>query len=59
MRVDLGDRPVDRLAEILLEAERAHAVYEQRIGRADPNWAAWYARHIVDRLSEDESARSE
>ena len=59
MQVDLGDRPIERLTDILIEAERAHGVYEQRLGRADPNWAAWYARHIVDRLTEDESARSE
>lgn len=59
MHVDLGQRPVERLAEILREAERAHAVYEQRLGHRDENWPAWYARHIVDRLTEDESARSE
>jgi hypothetical protein len=59
MQVDLGDRPVDRLTDILAEAERVHAVYEERLGRADPNWAAWYARHIIDRLIENESSRSE
>ena len=59
MQVDLGDRPVERLADILVEAEHAHGVYEQRLGHADPNWAAWYARHIVDRLSEKEESRSE
>ncbi|HTU81934.1 MAG TPA: hypothetical protein VMF61_07380 [Candidatus Acidoferrales bacterium] len=59
MQVDLGDRPIERLTEILLEAERAHGVYETRLGHADEHWAAWYARHIVDRLSEDETARSE
>ncbi|MBV8490126.1 MAG: hypothetical protein JO199_06300 [Candidatus Eremiobacteraeota bacterium] len=59
MQVDLGDRPIERLTDILNEAEHAHAVYEERLGRTDPNWATWYARHIVDRLTEDESARSE
>ena len=59
MKLDLGEQPVHRLTEILLEAERAHGVYEQRRGHDDPNWAAWYARHIVDRLTEDESSRSE
>ena len=59
MQLELGDRPIDRLADILREAEHAHAVYEQRLGHADANWASWYARHIIDRLSEDESARSE
>jgi len=59
MQLDLGDQPVARLADILAEAERAHGVYERGLGHADPNWPAWYARHIIDRLSEDESARSE
>ena len=59
MQVDLGERPVERLTDILKEAERAHGVYEQRLGHRDDNWATWYARHIVDRLTEDESARSE
>jgi hypothetical protein len=59
MQLELGERPVERLAEILSEAEHAHGVYEQRLGHTDPNWATWYARHIVDRLTEDESARSE
>ena len=59
MQLELGDKPVDRLVEILLEAEHAHGVYEQRLGHADANWAAWYARHIIDRLTEDETARSE
>ena len=59
MQIDLGERPVERLTDILVEAERAHAVYEQRLGKPDSDWAAWYARHIVDRLSEAESARSE
>jgi hypothetical protein len=59
MQIELGDAPVDRLAEILREAEHAHGVYERHLGHADPNWPLWYARHIIDRLSENESARSE
>lgn len=59
MQLELGDQPVQRLAEILLEAERAHDVYERRLARPDPNWPEWYARHIIDRLTEDESSRSE
>jgi len=59
MLLELGNRPVERLTEILREAEHAHAVYERRLGHTDPDWAAWYARHIIDRCSEDESARSE
>jgi hypothetical protein len=59
MLLDLGDSPIHRLTEILIEAEHAHEVYERRLGHADANWAAWYARHIVDRYVEDESSRSE
>ena len=57
--MDLGNDPVERLADMLREAERAHAGYEARLGHADPNWPHWYARHIYDRLTEDEAARSE
>ncbi|HZY98320.1 MAG TPA: hypothetical protein VFE36_01970 [Candidatus Baltobacteraceae bacterium] len=59
MQVELGERPVERLADMLRETERAHGLYEQRTGHRDENWAAWYARHIIDRLTEDESSRSE
>jgi hypothetical protein len=59
MQLDLGNDPVARLADILREAERAHAVYEKHLGHRDDAWADWYARHIYDRLTEVEEARSE
>lgn len=59
MQVELGERPVERLADMLREAEQAHAVYEHRIGHPAADWPAWYARHIIDRLTENESSRSE
>ena len=59
MQLELGDDPIRRLTEILIEARHAHHVYERRLGHPDANWAAWYARHIVDRCLEDESSRSE
>ncbi len=59
MQLDLGENPVARLADLLREAERAHAGYEKSLGHADPDWPQWYARHIYDRLTEDEAARSE
>lgn len=59
MQLDLGDDPVARLTDLLRETERAHGVYEQRLGHPDPDWPKWYARHIYDRLTEDEKARSE
>jgi hypothetical protein len=59
MQLDLGDNPVERLADLLREAERAHGVYERGLGHSDADWPRWYARHIYDRLTEDEAARSE
>jgi hypothetical protein len=44
---------------MLREAEQAHAVYQHRVGHAAPDRPAWFARHIIDRLTEDESSRSE
>jgi len=59
MKIDLGDNPVDRLADCLREAEKAHGVYEKSLGHRDDDWPKWYARHIVDRLTESEESRSE
>jgi hypothetical protein len=59
VQIDLGDQPVERLADILREARDAHHVYESRLARKDANWPAWYARHIIDRLTENEESRSE
>ncbi len=40
----------DELAELLREAEEAHAAYEEDEldGATDPDWAEWYARYIVE-----------
>lgn len=59
MQLELGEHPIDRLADLLREAERAHGVYEHSLGHRDEDWPRWYARHIYDRLTEDEAARSE
>jgi hypothetical protein len=59
VQIDLGDKPVERLADILREARDAHHVYERHLAHKDPNWPAWYARHIIDRLTESEESRSE
>jgi hypothetical protein len=42
----------EELAAQLREAEAAHAVYEQELGEADPDWPTWYARFIVERLEQ-------
>lgn len=44
------DLTAERLAELLREAERAHAEYESELGRRDEDWPAWYAEYIVRRL---------
>jgi hypothetical protein len=42
----------EELAVELREAEAAHAVYEQELGRPDPDWPTWYATFIVARLAQ-------
>jgi hypothetical protein len=44
---DLTD---ERLAELLREAEAAHAVYERELGHRDEDWPGWYARYILEQL---------
>ncbi len=43
-----GQIPREVLAELLREAEKAHAEYEKKLGRPDPDWPAWYAEYIVN-----------
>jgi hypothetical protein len=43
---------VERLAQLLRDAEKAHAEYEKKLGHADDDWPSWYAVYIVDRLRE-------
>ncbi len=38
------------LAEILRDAEREHALYEDKLGRRDANWQLWYARYMLPRI---------
>jgi hypothetical protein len=47
MEVDLT---AERLAELLREAEQAHAEYERGLGERDEDWPSWYAEYIVRRL---------
>ncbi len=46
------DLSKDELAELLREAESAHAEYERELGQRDDDWPSWYAGYIVDRLAE-------
>ena len=44
---------IERLADLLRAAERAHGDYEKELGHRDEEWPTWYAQYIVDRLSGD------
>lgn len=44
---------VDELADLLRQAERAHADYERSIGRRDDEWPKWYATYVLDNLEKD------
>jgi hypothetical protein len=42
----------EELAELLREAEKAHAEYERTLGHRDEDWPTWYAEFIITRLRE-------
>lgn len=50
--MNVNERPVSQgtLAELLRAAEKAHAEYEQTLGRRDDDWPEWYAHYIFERL---------
>ncbi|MFQ5540915.1 MAG: hypothetical protein ACE5F4_01575 [Candidatus Paceibacteria bacterium] len=41
----------DKLAKLLKEAEATHAVHERTLGKPDPDWSAWYADYIIEKLN--------
>lgn len=43
---------VDRLAQLLRDAEAAHGNYEQSLGHRDENWPRWYAEYILKQVPE-------
>jgi hypothetical protein len=46
------DLTKEQLAELLREAEKAHAEYEQSLGHRDDDWPSWYAAFIVKKANE-------
>jgi hypothetical protein len=48
----VSDVSQEEMAQLLREAEEAHAKYERELGQRDPDWPTWYAGYIVERLSE-------
>jgi hypothetical protein len=43
---------VDRLAQLLRDAETAHGNYERSLGHSDENWPRWYAQYILEQIPE-------
>jgi hypothetical protein len=41
---------VERLAQLLREAEQAHGEYETQLGHRDEDWPTWYAGYMLPRL---------
>jgi hypothetical protein len=41
---------VDELADLLRNAEKAHADYEKSLGHPDDDWASWYAKYVLENL---------
>lgn len=46
----MPDLTVERLAQLLREAEAAHADFETQLGHRDDDWPTWYAGYILDRV---------
>lgn len=45
-----ADLNVEKLEQLLKEAEQAHADYEKKTGKRDENWPRWYAQYIIKSL---------
>lgn len=41
---------VQELADLLREAEAAHADYEKTLGHRDDDWPTWYAQYVLEAL---------
>jgi len=41
----------EKLANLLRDAEKAHALYEKELGNRDEDWPSWYADYIVKNLN--------
>jgi len=51
MQIDLGEHAEERLAQLLREAEAAHAEFEKSLGHADADWPSWYAQYILNEVA--------
>ena len=46
----MADERIERVSQLLDEAESAHATYEQEQlgGQRDEQWANWYAGYVIE-----------
>jgi hypothetical protein len=46
----MADEQIERVTQLLDEAESAHGTYEQEQlgGQRDEQWASWYAGHVIE-----------
>jgi hypothetical protein len=44
----------EELAQLLREAEKAHAAYEATLGHSDEDWPTWYAQFIINRFQQEQ-----
>ena len=47
-----ADLTREQLAQLLREAESAHAQFERELGQRDEDWPTWYAGFILDKLEQ-------
>ncbi len=41
------------LKDLLQQAAEAHHRYENQVGKADDNWAQWYAQYMLQQMQYD------
>jgi hypothetical protein len=54
--VGMYEVTVGELADLLRQAEAAHAEYERTLGHRDDDWPAWYAKYILNALEGGDAA---
>lgn len=47
----------ETLEKELYAAEKAHGLYEKKLGKRDAKWPHWYAEFIIKRLKEKTSPK--
>lgn len=50
MAIRMYEVTVEELADLLRQAENAHADYERSLGHKDDDWPTWYAKYVLENL---------